>query len=128
VHAAGGDRVGELETWKGREVMRWLIAVFITVAVAVTGLSLDAAEAERESLAPERGFVPDSRTVVRIAEAVWIPIYGERQIAREKPFKAVLRGDTWFVSGTLPARHVGGTAIAEIAKRDGRILRVTHER
>jgi hypothetical protein len=76
---------------------------------------------------PAKEFVPDSQTAIRIAEAVWIPIYGEEQIYRERPFRAVLRGDTWVVSGTLPPGYVGGTAIAEISKRDGRILRVIHE-
>ena len=83
------------------------------------------------SYVPPKGFVPDSATAVRIAEAVWIPIYGAEQIASEHPIVAVLRGDTWIVTGSLPtpppgADMAGGVAVAEIAQQDGRILRVSH--
>jgi hypothetical protein len=99
----------------------------IVLAVAVAAASLSVRAAEERPWVPENGFVPNTQTAIRIAEAVWIPIYGEKQIASERPFKAVLRGDTWVVTGTLPSgASGGGTALAEIAKRDGRILRVVH--
>ena len=83
------------------------------------------------SYVPPKGFVPDSATAVRIAEAIWIPIYGTEQIAAEHPIVAVLHGDTWTVTGSLPkpapgSEMAGGVAEAEIAKQDGRILRVSH--
>ena len=49
-----------------------------------------------------------------------------RRIRRQRPYHASLEGDVWRVVGYLPPDHVGGTALAEIAKRDGRILRVIH--
>ena len=76
---------------------------------------------------PKDGYVPDEQTAIRMAEAVWIPIYGAKQIEREKPFKATLKDGVWTVRGTLPKGHVGGTAIAEISKTDGCILRIIHE-
>jgi len=80
-----------------------------------------------QSYIPPNGFVPDAATATRIAEAVWIPIYGAEPIAKEKPFKATLKGDVWTVTGKdLPPGTVGGVAEAEISKRDGRILRVIH--
>jgi len=57
---------------------------------------------------------------------VWEPIYGEEKIAREKPYRAVLRNGIWVVEGSLRAGSAGGVAIAEIAQDDGRILRVSH--
>ena len=75
-----------------------------------------------------RAFVPDSATAVRIAVAVWIPIYGERHIRRQRPYYAVLKGDVWTVTGSLPRDHLGGVALAEISRFDGRILRVEHGR
>ena len=75
---------------------------------------------------PPRGFVPDSATAVRIAVAVWIPIYGEHQIRSEQPFVATLKDSVWTVTGTLPRGFLGGTAVARIAKKDGRILFVIH--
>ena len=75
---------------------------------------------------PPSGFVPDSITAVRIAEAVWIPIYGEARIRGEHPLRARLAGGVWTVEGSLPPGWVGGVALAEIARSDGRILRVSH--
>ena len=104
--------------------MTWIKASVLLVAMLVVTMAV--AASEKKPWVPDKGFVPDSQTAIRIAEAVWIPIYGEKQISTEKPFKAVLRDDTWLVTGTLPAGFNGGTAEAEISKRDGRILRVIH--
>jgi len=86
---------------------------------------LFAEEIEKHSYKPKDGFVPNEDTAIRIAEAVWLPIYGE-EIYGEKPFKAVLEEGVWIVTGSLPEGHLGGVAIAEISKEDGRILRVSH--
>ena len=75
---------------------------------------------------PKEGFVPDAKTAIRIAVAVWSPIYGEKQIQREKPYKAKLKNGVWFVEGSLPKGWGGGVAYASISKRDGRILDVGH--
>ena len=80
----------------------------------------------KHSYVSPAGFVPDSSTAVRIAEAVWIPIYGEQQIARERPFSATLRHGVWTVGGSLQKGQAGGVAVAEISKRTGRIIRVSH--
>ena len=77
---------------------------------------------------PAEGFVPDAPTAIAIAIAVWNAIYGADRIERERPIQARLVGDTWHVSGSLPTRSLGGVAIAEISKADGRILRVSHGR
>lgn len=95
------------------------------VAVGLPWL-LNAQHSSLHSYIPPNGFVPDSITAVRIATAVWNPIYGERQIHGEEPYRASLRGGIWTVEGTLPADAIGGVAVAEIAKRDGRIVRVSH--
>jgi len=78
------------------------------------------------SLKPEHGYVPDVPTAVKIAVAVWKPIYGEVKIASEKPYRAVLQDGVWVVDSSLRAGLVGGAAIAEIAQDDGRIRRVSH--
>ena len=81
----------------------------------------------RQSYIPPKGFVPDSATAVRIAVAIWSPIYGANHIAGEYPFVAKLHNGVWTVTGSLPPGYVGGVAWAEIAKADARILRVGHE-
>ncbi len=81
---------------------------------------------QKHSYVPPKGFVPDEQTAMRIAEAIWSPIYGEEKIQREKPFVATLRDGVWTVEGSLPKGWAGGVALAEISKKDGRILRVSH--
>lgn len=77
---------------------------------------------------PAAGYVPTADVAKKIAEAVWVSIYGKKHIEEEKPFQAVLtNNEVWVVQGSLPKGHtLGGTAYIEINKLDGRILRVTH--
>jgi hypothetical protein len=76
---------------------------------------------------PAQGYVPDAATAIKIAVAVWEPIYGEENISQQEPYTAVLVNGIWIVEGTLPQQYnLGGVAVAELAKDDGRILRVSH--
>jgi hypothetical protein len=100
----------------------------LAAAIALASLATAAQQPSTLGYTPPNGFVPDSITAVRVAEAVWFPIYGEQHILSEQPFVATLSGGVWTVTGTLPKGMVGGTAVAKIAKRDGRILFVMHYR
>src|SRR5437016_1349511 len=75
-----------------------------------------------KSLVPKDGFIPDATTAKRVAEAILIPIYGEQDIAAQRPFEASLKGNIWLVAGTLPSHLVGGTAIVKLSKKDGRVI------
>jgi hypothetical protein len=78
---------------------------------------------------PKEGFVPNAETAVRVAEAVLIPVYGEKKILSERPFKATLGGDVWTVAGTLHCgapQCVGGTAEVKISKSTGQVLQMIH--
>jgi hypothetical protein len=71
-------------------------------------------------------YVPDQETAVKIAEAIWLPIYGEK-VLNFKPYKAVLKDNTvWIVEGTSPKGMKGGTPYIEINKEDCRVIKVTH--
>jgi len=68
---------------------------------------------------------------VRIAVAVWIPLYGESEIKAQQPFVATLKDSVWTVTATphattyllLGGRVIeGGTPLAKIAQSDARIL------
>ena len=97
-------------------------ALMILFAADVSGI-------EKHSVKPKDGLVPDEKTAVRIAEAVLAPIYSEKTVEKERPYKAVLNGRVWTVEGTLPAEYqVGGVGIVELSKDDGRIIRVSHGR
>jgi hypothetical protein len=104
---------------------RSLLSVFVLLVI---GVSAQVAAGDRVSgWAPPNGFVPNEATAIRIAVAVWEPIYGVAQIAAQKPYRARLEKGVWIVEGTLNS-ELGGVAIAEIVKSDGRVLRVSHGR
>jgi len=76
-------------------------------------------------------IVPDSKTAIRIAEAVLSARYGKNLILSERPFTAVASNGVWFVEGTFPwtAHFVGwrgGVASVEIKMDDGQILHIQH--
>ena len=96
--------------------------------VLLIGSLASSAFAGTNSYVPSAGLVPNESTAVAIAVAVWKPIYGDRQIEGQRPIVATLRGDVWYVTGTLPKDTAGGTATAEISKKDGQILRISHGR
>ena len=86
---------------------------------------------QKYSVKPKAGFVPDGKTAISIAVAVWTPIYGAKMIEGEKPYSAVLEGDVWRVEGSLPEPPkgivvFGGVATAIISKKDGQVLAVWH--
>jgi NTF2 fold immunity protein len=74
---------------------------------------------------PEKGFVPDEVTAIRIAEAVLAAIYGDWKIAAERPYHAVLTGGLWSVEGTLHTA-LGGVALVRLRRQDGAIISVSH--
>jgi hypothetical protein len=104
--------------------------IFTTLCIALLVSS-----AFGQGFVPKEGYVPDAATAVKIGEAVLIPVYGQKQIESERPFKARLAGDVWTVSGTLWCDDgkggrtndcVGGTAEVRISKLDARILNMIH--
>lgn len=80
------------------------------------------------SLHPTNGFVPDEVTALKIAEAVAIAQWGEKQIAAERPFKARLRGSVWTIRGTLHSEGIpGGTAVIKLNKVTGAVMFAIHQ-
>ena len=91
--------------------------------------------ANAQSYTPKDGFVPDSTTAIKVAEAVLIPVYGKEKIESERPFKASLDNGVWTVGGTLHCSDgkggvtthcVSGSAEVKLSKADGRVLRMIH--
>ena len=101
----------------------------IILAMFVTTLQIG--YSQTPSYQPKAGFVPNAETAVKVAEAVLIPVYGEKQVLSERPFKATLKGDVWTVNGSLhcggpDAECAGGTAEVRISKNSGQILHMIH--
>lgn len=101
--------------------MKTLLRSLLPVAFVACSCGVVAAE----PYIPDGGFVPNADTAMKIAEAVWRPIYGN-SIDSQKPFHARLDGKNWVVESSLPPGKPGSTARAVIAKRDGRIMEVSH--
>jgi hypothetical protein len=111
--------------------MRIRIVLSLTLFLTVAALCQSA-----PSYKPASGFVPDSKTAIAIAEAVLIPVYGEKHIEGERPFTTTLRHDVWTIEGTLYCTDgkgevratdcAGGVAVVKISKIDGRILYMLH--
>jgi hypothetical protein len=105
---------------------RVAIAAFVVPGLGAASVLIS--QRAQHSYVPPNGFVPDAATASAVAEAVLIPIYGRGRIDRERPLTAHLRDSVWIVEGQIPRDRLGGVAHVEIAKRDARILRVTHGR
>jgi hypothetical protein len=75
-----------------------------------------------QTFARPKAIVSDEETAMRIAEAIWIPIFGQELIVRQKPFRAKLENDVWTVKGSLPEGCTTGAIVARISKYDGAIL------
>jgi hypothetical protein len=75
------------------------------------------------------GYVPDDQTAVKVAEAIFVPMYGE-DILKERPFHATLQNDSiWIITGSLNSNSdKGGVVHAEIRKKDCMILKVIHDK
>jgi len=84
-------------------------------------------DSNKQKVRKEFDYVPNKETAVKIAEAIWLPIYGV-EIYDYKPFVAKLKANNvWVVEGTLRKEYnAGGVPYIEIQKRDCKILKVTH--
>ena len=56
---------------KKNQILLVILLILITNLIVVS-------ENSRNCIKPKDGFVPDKETTIKIAEAVWYPIYGER--------------------------------------------------
>lgn len=99
------------------------IAISTAALAAVVAF---AAETAKHNFKPKDGYVPTKEVAIKIAVAVWEPIYGAEHIAAEKPYLARLTNGVWIAGASLPKGVLGGVAEAEISKNDGSILRVSH--
>lgn len=108
-----------------RSTLQTVMSVFVLVGVLwLLPMSMSSQGPETP---PPEGFVPDASTAIRIAEAVMIPIFGQREVETDRPFTATLEKDVWIVESNHNLSNLtekGGVFVAKIMKKDGRILLV----
>jgi hypothetical protein len=94
----------------------WTFAIVAGSAIAGQGATLGV-----------EGAVSTADAAVKIARAVAVSRFGEAVIQREEPLSAKLDvRNNWVVTGTMPPGSLGGVVEVEIARRDGRVLRLIH--
>ncbi len=70
-------------------------------------------------------YVPDKETAIKIAELLWLPVYG-KEIYNSTPFIAELKDNRiWVVRGTVK-KGLGGFPYIEIQRSDCKVLKLTH--
>jgi hypothetical protein len=82
----------------------------------------------RHNYIPPNGVVPDEGTASKLAAIYLGMVYGEDHMHEQMPLSATLREGVWTVRGRWiggDGAH-GGVAEIEIAKDDGRMVRITH--
>jgi hypothetical protein len=80
---------------------------------------------DNPSYFPKEGLVPNEEVAIKIAEAIWLPLYGD-EIYSQKPYSVILKNEIWYINGTLQDGYIGGVAYIEIQKTNGKILNVYH--
>jgi len=97
-------------------------SVFIAAVFAILSMPLLGSE-KKISLSgnlPEVNLNLDKKTAARIAEAVFVRLYGE-EILNERPWLVSENDEIFFVKGTM--RHsLGGVAKMVINKKNGAII------
>jgi hypothetical protein len=90
-------------------------------------LFLNFSEAQEKKGKKHRDYIPNEEVAKKIAEAIWLPIYGD-EINKYKPFKVFLKDSTiWVVKGNFPEEYkYGGVPYIYIQKYDCKILKVYH--
>jgi hypothetical protein len=98
-------------------------------ALSTLALIASSAIAQQEAFLPSQGAVPTADAAVKIARVVLVAWVGEAEIQLEEPLTAQLNErNNWIVTGTMAQGRLGGVGEVEIARRDGRILRMFHGR
>lgn len=108
--------------------MRVLIKILFSVILLLQIASCKSID-NNNDIYPPNGLVPDEETAIKIAEAIWVPLYGE-SVYNQRPYEVKLENDIWIVEGTygesLEKMVLGGVAYTEIQRKDGKIRKVWH--
>jgi hypothetical protein len=107
-----------------KKLLKKLLPLILVILVTFSVVAMNVKTSKKTSI--KDGYVPNKETAIKIAEAIWLPIYGN-EIYNCKPFVAELRNDSiWVVQGTLKTGLYGGVPYIEIQKADCKVLKVTH--
>lgn len=91
------------------------------------------AKSELESALTENEILPDkvisdSETAVEIAEIILFKIYRKENIIKQRPYDVNYIDNYYIINGTLPNDKMGGTFLIVINSKDGKVIKLTHEK
>ncbi|MFV0537571.1 MAG: YbbC/YhhH family protein [Dysgonomonas sp.] len=75
-----------------------------------------------------RVLIDKEESAIKIAEAILFPIYTEKNITRQRPYETYLINNYWVINGTLPKGYKGGIFLIILDARDGKVIRITHDK
>jgi hypothetical protein len=102
--------------------------MFYLIIAWVPLLAVSLAQNDPEIFERKGGLVPDKETAIRIAEAIFFPIYGEKTIRAQRPYKVRLKDGKWTIDGAPPPRGMtGGSFHIVILQHDARVLEIYHD-
>jgi hypothetical protein len=111
---------------------RKVLTALLMFALLIGGVTA-MAQRGQHGFVPKVGFVPDATTAQKIAEAVLVPVYGDKVVATERPFRATLKNEIWIVVGSVPCEAAppgascpGGAAEVRIRRKDGTVTFMSH--
>jgi len=84
--------------------------------------------AEYNEYIPDKGFVPDEKTALKIAKNIWEPIFGLKHLVwyRYKYRVRLIDDKVWIIEGVSRWGGYGGGPFIRIEKERGKILEVNH--
>jgi hypothetical protein len=73
------------------------------------------------------GVVPNPQIAADLAEIILFPIYGKREIVKQRPYCVeLLNNRIWVISGSLSPKSEGGCFTIFVEKQNGKILLISH--
>lgn len=67
----------------------------------------------------------DQPTVIKIAEAILVQIYGEK-VLKQRPWKIIENDESFKIEGVMLPKIRGGVAEIVIRKSDGKVISYSH--
>ena len=122
--------------------LRFIIPAFsgLLVALSSSGQSFTTRSILGESYAREqvqaarssnnepfhKPLLATKEVAIATVEPMLFSIYGKQLISKQRPYEVYLIDGYWYLSGTLPKAHLGGTFQIIVEANNGRVLKLTH--
>lgn len=75
------------------------------------------------------GVIPNDSLAVEFAKVVLFPIFGRKNIERQRPYQVkLINNELWSIRGSLSKNAEGGTFCIVINKQDGKVKMIYHEK